>query len=373
MRWVACTVLVGLGLLVSPGGAAAQGAGGGAEVSTGPGDAKEELPQAKEGDPVDPRRRPVIPGVLPPRRHKRYVNTPRVVLTMDSGPADLIPLPIDRERFLWAASPRLRTGVWFAVYGLGGHSVRYRKYEPEIVYEKKDRVLTAEVGAAVRFGRFELSTSVPLVGQLTVDFFQKGVVDHQVSKVDRMDMSMTAKVAFPLGRRAGESAWILTPYFTLGVPTGERRLYATSIGGRTVQHFSAGPKAVSALPGVAVGWRRGMFSAVVSVGILTRVFISEWLRLDEEVGRTTASWIGSYQLAFTPWRDVVFIAGLSHLHQLLYRSKENREDLVFFTPGIRFQPWAGLYGHAGVSIPLRKSNQSSRAAVVTLAVGWEFR
>lgn len=371
MRLLGCTLLLGLGLAVSPTGVAARRAARSTGVSAGPADAKELHPQAKEGDPVDPRRRPVPAGVLPPLHRKRHVSDRRAPRSLETDPADLIPLPIDRERFLWAASPRLRSGAWFAVYGLAGRSVRFRKYEPEIVYDKMDRVLMAEVGGALRLGRFELSMSLPLVGQLRADIYQQGVVDHDVNKVDRMDLALTAKVAFPF--RRGKNTWLLTPYMTLGLPTGSRELYTTSIGGRTVEHLTAGPKAVAAMPGVAAGWRRGMFSAVVSVGILTRVLTHHELTPEEERGQTSASWIGAYQLAFSPWRDIVFILGLAHLHQLLDRTPDHREDIFLFTPGVRFQPWAGLFGHVGASIPLGKRSRESVLWVITLAMGWEFR
>jgi hypothetical protein len=261
-------------------------------------------------------------------------------------------------------------GAWFAVYGLAGRSLRFRKYEPEIVYEKKDTVMMTGVGGSLRLGRFELSMSLPLVGQFQADFYQKGVVDHEVTKVDRMDLAITAKVAFPI--RRGKNVWLLTPYVTLGVPTGSREQYVTSIGGRTVEHFTAGPKALAALSGVATGWRRGMFSAVVSVGVLVRVLTRHELTPDEEKGQTSASWIGAYQLALNPWRDVVFILGLAHMHQLLDRTPDDREDIFVFTPGVRFQPWAGLFGHVGLSIPLGKRSRESVSLAGTLAVGWEF-
>ncbi len=372
MRWLVCTVL-GLGLAVSPTSVAAQRAISKFDVSAGPDDSKELRPQAKEGDPVDSQRSTVTVGVLPPLHRKRHVIKRRTPRSLETDPADLIPVPIDRERFLWAASPRLRSGAWYAVHGLGGRFMRFREYEPELVYDKKDIVFMTGVGGAVRLGRFELSMDLPLVGQLQSSFFQKGVVDHKVSKVDRMDLSFTTKVGFSFRQGLGKTVWLLTPYFTLGVPTGSRKLYSTSIGGRTVEHFTAGPKALSALPGVAAGWRRGMFSAVASVGILTRVLVRDKLIDDEEVGQTSASWIGAYQFAFTPWRDVVFSLGLVHMHQLLDRSPDDAEDLFWFTPGVRFQPWEGLFGHIGASIPLSRDISRTVSTVVTLAVGWEFR
>jgi len=320
---------------------------------------------------VDPRRRPVSAGVLPPLHRKRHVSRRRAPRSLETDPADLVGLPIDRERFLWAASPRLRTGAWFAVYGMLGRSVRFRRYEPEIVYDKKDTVLMGELGGALRLGRFEVSASMPLVGQLKADFYQEDVVDHVVTKVDRMDLALTVKVGFDF--RRGKNVWLLTPYMTLGLPTGSRKLYATSIGGRTVEHFTAGPKAVAAMPGVAAGWRRGMFSAVVSVGILTRVLTHHELTPEEERGDTSASWIGAYQLGFAPWRDIVFILGLVHLHQLLDRTPDDREDIFLFTAGVRLQPWEGLFGLVGASVPLGKRSRESVSAVFTLAVGWEFR
>jgi len=366
-----CTLVLGLGLVLVPNGVAAQRATFRPNVTAGPADAKELHPQAKEGDPEDPRRRPVPAGVLPPLPRKRAVAAQRTPRSLETDPVDLVPVPIDRDRFLWPASPRLRTGTWFAVHGLAGRSVRFRKYEPEIVYDKQDTVLMAEVGGAIRLGRFEFSMSLPLVGQLQADFYQKGVVDHEVSKVDRMDLSLTTKVAFPF--RRGKDNWLLTPYFTLGVPTGSREIYSTNVGGRTVQHFTAGPQAASAMPGLAAGWRRGMFSAVVSVGILTRVLTRDKLTPDALQGETTASWLGAYQFAFTPWRDVVLILGLSHLHQLLKRGDGKPEDIFWFAPGVRFQPWAGLFGHVGALLPLGKRSRSDASAVITVAIGWEFQ
>ena len=134
-----------------------------------------------------------------------------------------------------------------------------------------------------------------------------------------------------------------------------------------------GPKAISAMPGVALGWRRGMFSAVVSLGVLARVTTHHELTPKELQGRTSASWIGAYQFAFTPWRDIVFIVGLTHLHQLLKRAVGSREDIFLFAPGVRFQPWEGLFGHVGVSVPMGKRSWESVSLVVAMAIGYEFR
>jgi hypothetical protein len=368
-----CTVLLGLGLSVGPHGVVAQSADRKGAVSTGPADAKEQVPQAKDGDPVEPQRRPALAGVLPPMHRKRPARKRRPPRSLETDPADLIPLPIDRDRFLWAASPRLRSGAWYAAYALVGRSVQFHQYEPEIVYEKKDTVLMTEVGGAVRLGRFELSLDLPLVGQLQADFYQKGVVDQRASKVELIDPFITAKVAFPFRQGRGKSVWLLTPYITLGLPIWKRGQYSANIGGRTVTHFTSGPKAVAALPGVAMGWRRGMFSAVVSVGILARVTIRDERTPDPEEGRTSASWIGAYQLSVAPFRDIVFSVGLTHLHQLLDRVAGDSEDVLLVTSGVRFQPWAGLFGHVGVSAPLGKASKARVAPVISLAVGWEFR
>jgi hypothetical protein len=228
-----------------------------------------------------------------------------------------------------------------------------------------------EVGGALRLDRFELSMSVPLVGQLQADFYQKGVVDHDVSKVDRMDLALTAKVAFPFQHK--KSRFLLTPYVTFGVPTGSREVYSTSIGGRQVEHFTSGPKAFAALPGVAVGWRRGMFSAVLSVGVLSRVLTKDDLTPSDEVGRVSVSWLGAYQVCFAPWRDIMLTIGLTHLHQLKDRTPDDHEDLFLLVTGVRFQPYSGLFGHAGVSVPLGKRAREQAPVVVTLAVGWELR
>ncbi len=372
MRWLVCTLLLGWGLAWSPVVASARPASRRATpITTGPADSKELHPQPKTGDPVASRRRPVSAGVLPPLRRRRVVITRRKPRSLDTDPVDLIALPIDRERFVFAASPRLRSGAWFSVYGMTGRSVRFREYEPEIVYDKKDTVLMTEVGGALRLGRFELSMNLPLVGQYQGDFYQKGVVDHEVNKVDRMDLALTLKVGFRFPR--GKDLWLLTPYFTLGTPTGSRKQYTTSIGGREVQQVTAGPKAFAALPGLAVGWRRGMFSAVVSVGILTRVLSNHKLTPEQQRGDISVSWLGAYQFAFIPWRDIVLILGFSHVHQLKDRTVGEPEDLFFFTPGVRFQPWAGLYGHAGVSVPMDPRSKEGAPVTVTLSAGWEFQ
>lgn len=363
-----CTLLLGGVLVLSPVSVAARQAP--LPTTAGPADGKELQPQAKEGDP-EPRGRPVPAGVLPPKQRRRVVSTRRVPRSLETDPVDVIPLPLDRDRFIWPASPRLRTGAWFAVHGLVARSVRFRQYEPEIVYEKKHIVLMTEVGGAVRLNRFELSVSVPLVGQLGADFYQKGLVDHTVAKLDRVDLSITTKAAFRFRRK--KSIFLLTPYISLGVPSGSRELYSTNIGGRTVEHFTAGPLAVSVLPGLAAGWRRGMFSAVLTVGILTRVGVRRLLRDDEEIGPTTASWIAAYQFAFAPWRDIVLVLTLSHVHQLLHRTKDGSEDAYLFSPGIRFQPWAGLFGHVGVSIPIGKPSFRFVPKVITLCAGYEFQ
>ena len=333
--------------------------------------ATEARAQPKQDDRVAPPTRRIVPGALPPRPRKKLRTPERRPLSLEVDPCDLLPLALDRNRFIWLASPRLRTSAWVMVHGFSNPSVRYRKYEPEIVYDKKDLSLAAEVGGAVRLGRFELSLVVPFVGMMLSDFYQKGVVDQDVSKTDRADMSVTGKIGFRWKRR--RNVWLLSPYLTLGLPTGSRERYSVGLGGRTVEHDTAAPLAFSFLPGVAVGWRNGMFSAVVSVGVLTRVVARDKHYTDEPVGQTTASWFSAYQFGITPFRDIVGTIGLQHVHQLIDRVPGESEDLLFFAPGVRFQPYHGLHGHVGLSIPITKKTLATAPVMLTLEMGWEFR
>jgi len=366
--------LVGVAVLVvgvTPAVARDRGRRGAGISASAPADAKEKKPQPKVGDPEALRPRRVRPGVLPPKkRRKRRKSTSRP-LTLVTDPADLLRMPTDRDRFIWLASPRLRSSAWLAIHMFQYPEQRFRKYEPESVYDKDDTYLVGEVGGALKLGRFELSVALPFVGMAGSSFYQKGVVDREVRKADRANMNATLKVALRVEGR--KNVVLITPYVALGFPTGQREQYSVRLGDRTVQHVTSGPQEVSTLPGLAVGWRRGMLSAVASFGVLTRVVTRDKFG-DVGKGTTNVAWMGAYQFGVSPYKDLAITLGLFHLHQLTRRGEDDDdgEDLLFVTPGLRLHPYRGLYFHLGVSIPMTKETRNRAPIMVTIEAGWEL-
>ncbi|MFH2008877.1 MAG: hypothetical protein ABI333_19975 [bacterium] len=364
--------LVGVAVLVTgviPAAARAQGKIRPSTAAARPADAQERREQPKVGEPVVPAVRRVLPEVLPPKKRRKRGTPPRRPLTLEADPADLLRLPPDRDRFVWLASPRLRSAAWLSMHIFQNPEQRFRKYEPESVYDKQDWYLFGEVGGALKLGRFELSVAVPFVGMAAANFYQKGVVDREVRKPDRADMNATLKVAFRVEDR--KNVVLLTPFVALGFPTGQREQYSVPLGDRTVQHETSGPQGVSTLPGLAIGWRRGMLSAVASFGVLARVITKDEFG-DVAKGTTSVSWMGAYQFGVTPFRDLALTLGLFHLHQLNHRDGGAGEDLLFVAPGLRLHPYQGLYGHLGVSIPMTNETRDRAPLMVTLEAGWEF-
>jgi hypothetical protein len=279
---------------------------------------------------------------------------------------------MSRAVYLWPASPRLRTAAWVAVHYFVESTKTYRRFDPELVYQKADSFLVAQVGGALRLGPVELSLAAPFVGLFAADFYEKGIVDRQVRKIDRADMRLALKYGFRIQR--GRDLWLLTPYLAVSAPTQQREKYELSLAGHPVVHYTAPPRAVSVMTGLAAGWRRNYWSAVISIGGLVTVPVDRdpVPETGEPARRLEASLMSAYQLGFTPFRDFGVTLALLHLREVTVSVKDQR-DLFLLAPGLRLQPYLGLYGHIGVMIPMGRTTRRRQPVMITLQAGWEFR
>lgn len=317
----------------------------------------------------------------PVRRHKARVRgtaakrrLPRVrePLSLETDPPPLLPMALGRAVFLWPASPRLRTGAWLAVHYFVEPRRTFRQFDPELVYRKADSFLVAQVGGAFRIGPVELSMAIPFVGLFNAAFYEGELVDRQARKVDRADLRIGLKYGLRFQR--GRDLWLVTPYLALTAPTGKRESYQVSVAGHPVLHYTVPPRGVSVLPGLAAGWRRKLWSAVVSLGGLVTVPLES---VDDtgvagEESRLEVSLVTAYQFGFTPFRDLSVTLALLHVREL-YRVEREKRDLFLAAPGLRLQPYLGLYGHLGVTAPLGRVSRRELPVMVTLQAGWEFR
>ncbi|MDY0003382.1 MAG: hypothetical protein RBU30_18935, partial [Polyangia bacterium] len=122
------------------------------------------------------------------------------------------------------------------------------------------------------------------------------------------------------------------------------------------------------------GWRRTMWSAVVSVGGLVNVPVEDTDKVSvaEDPTGLEASLMTAYQFGFTPFRDLSVTMALLHVREL-YRVDQEKRDLFMAAPGLRLQPYLGLYGHIGVMAPLGRVSRRAQPLMLTLQAGWEFR
>jgi hypothetical protein len=189
---------------------------------------------------------------------------------------------------------------------------------------------------------------------------------------------MHVKYTFSLERRGHRL--LLAPFFAVGAPTGMREQYSVRLAGQPVTKQSSGPATASLMPGLAAGWRHGIWAAVVSVGS------EAWLTLRDTyydprhppVGETRPKQPGvalhaAYQLSVTLVRDVGLSLALHQVHELVARADGGDDDRLYAVPGIRLQPYRGFFGHVGVAFRLSRIKRESQSAMITLQAGWEFR
>lgn len=277
-----------------------------------------------------------------------------------------------RGVYLWPASPRLRSAVWLAVHYFADPERAYRRYDPEFLYTRKDGYLVAHLGGAFRLGPVELSGAIPFVGLYSADFYERGVVDREVRKVDRAPMRLGVKYGVRIQR--GKDIWLLTPYVALSLPTGTRQGYSVSLGGLSVTHASAPPKIIGVMPGIGVAWRRGWWSLTASISTVVALPFHrrDALEPGDSDADVAVDLLGAFQFGFMPFRDMAITLALLH-RRTLTDPVAKQVDLLWLAPGIRLQPYLGLYGHLGFMVPVDGRSRARAPAMVTLQLGWEFR
>ena len=82
--------------------------------------------------------------------------------------------------------------------------------------------------------------------------------------------------------------------------------------------------------------------------------------------------MGAYQFGFMPFRDMAVTLALLH-RRTLTDPVAKQVDLLWLAPGIRLQPYLGLYGHLGFMVPLDGRTRARAPVMITLQAGWEFR
>jgi len=297
---------------------------------------------------------------------------PKVPLSLETDPPPLLQMAPSRAEYIWPASPRLRTGAWVTAQFYVDPSRAYRRYDPEFIYEKQDSYVVAQLGAALRLGPAEVNVAIPFVGLSAADFYEKGVIDREVRKIDRADMRIGVKYAFRIER--GRDLWLLTPNVSVSVPTGSRDRYEVSLGGHPVTHFTSPGRSVGVLTGLATGWRRGWWSLVFSLGALVTVPVNRDAEREERYAdlSTEVDLLDAFQVGLSPFRDLSFTVALMHRRRLSDPVGE-QYDLFWLAPGLRLQPYQGLFGQLGVMFPVSSQSRARVPTMVMLQAGWEFQ
>jgi hypothetical protein len=342
--------------------------------ASGPRDRKEGAPQPKRGEAPVAATRPAVVGVSGGRSGgKTAVGVPD--RSLETEPPDLPPLAQQRDHFRYLASPRTRTGVFIGLHTFQDRPVQARQVDPELVYERRNLYIVAHVGGAFTYKRFEVSIDVPFVGLADNDYYQQGEMVRTVRKTDRANLSVAIKYS-ALWRVRGH-LFLLAPFLVAELPSGTREQYQVNLAGQQVVKETSGPRVAAVLPGVSAGWRYGRWSAVVSLGA------DLWYTLrdayyDVPLGASappqpSVALQAAYQLGVTVVRDVVLTLALHQVNELVPRRDDMDNDALYLVPGIRLQPYRGLYGQVGISVLLRRSAHQSRWGMITLQMGYEFR